>query len=85
MTKRTSTSKNSTRRQTGKRIKQKFPPGWNERKVRAVIQHYDQLSEDELAHEIETAQEVKEETLISVPTELLPRIRQLIIRHQRSA
>jgi len=78
-------SKNSTHRQTGKRIKQEFPPGWNERKVRAVIQHYDRLTDDELAHEIETAQEVKEETLISVPTELLPTIQQLIVRHQQSA
>ena len=85
MLKRTTTSKNSTRRKTGKKIKQEFPPGWNERKVRAVIQHYDRLTEDELAHEIETAQEVPEETLISVPTELLPTIQQLIVRHQQNA
>jgi hypothetical protein len=83
--KRTTTSKNSTRRKTGKKIKQEFPPGWNERKVRAVVQHYDRLTEDELAHEIETAEEVKDETLISVPTELLPMIQQLIVRHQQSA
>ena len=76
------TSKNSTRRKTEKKIKQEFPRGWNERKVRAVIQHYDRLTNDELAHEIETAHEVREETLISVPTELLPTIQQLIVRHQ---
>jgi O-phosphoseryl-tRNA(Cys) synthetase len=79
------TAKNSTRRKTGKKTEQEFPPGWNERKVRAVIQHYDQMTDDELAHEIETAQEVNDETLISVPTKLLPAVQRLIIRHQQSA
>jgi hypothetical protein len=76
---------NSTERRARKRIKQKFPPGWNERKVRAVIGHYEQLSDEELAREIESAPEVSDETLISVPTELLPAIRSLIRRHQKSA
>jgi hypothetical protein len=83
--KKTTTSKNSTGGKARKKIKQKFPPGWNERKVRAVIQHYDRLTDEELAHEIETAQEVKAETLISVPTELLPAVQKLIVRHQQSA
>jgi hypothetical protein len=79
------TARNSTRRKTGKKTKQEFPPGWNERKVRAVIQHYDGMTDDELAHEIETAKEVREETLISVPTELLPAVQKLIVRHQQNA
>jgi len=78
----TKPSKNSTRRNTGQRIKQKFPPGWNEQKVRAVIRHYDQLTDEELAREIETAPEITGETLISVPTELLPAVRRLILQHQ---
>jgi len=53
--------------------------------VRAVIQHYEQLTDEELAREIETAPEVTNETLISVPTDLLPAVRSLILRHQRSA
>ena len=83
--KKTKTSKNSTPRRTGKKIKQEFPPGWNERKVRAVIRHYERLTNDELALEIETASEVSEETLISVPTKLLPAVQKLIVRHQQSA
>jgi hypothetical protein len=78
-------NKNSTRRKTGKRTKQKFPPGWNEQKVRAVIRHYEQLTDEELAREIETAPEVTDETLISVPTELLPAVRRLILQHRESA
>jgi len=65
--KKTASSKNSMHRKTGKKTKQVFPPGWNERKVRAVIRHYDQLTDDELAQEIATAPEVSEETLISIP------------------
>jgi hypothetical protein len=83
--KKTGKANNSMRHKTPKRIKQVFPPGWNERRVRAVIQHYEQLTDEELAHEIETAPEVSEETLISIPTELLPAVQKLIVRHQRSA
>jgi hypothetical protein len=77
--------KTSTRRRTPKKFKQPFPPGWTERKIRAVIQHYEGLTEDQLAHEIETAPEVREETLISVPTKLVPAVQKLIARHQQSA
>jgi O-phosphoseryl-tRNA(Cys) synthetase len=75
----------SARRKPGRTIKQKFPAGWNERKVRAVIQHYEQISDDELAREIESAPELTDETLISVPTELLPAVRKLIADHRKSA
>jgi hypothetical protein len=81
----TKPTRNRTRLKAGKRIKQQFPPGWNERKVRAVIQHYEQLSDEELAREIELAAEVTDEALISVPTELLPAIQRLIHQHQKSA
>ena len=81
----TRAAKNSMPRKAGKRIKQAFPPGWNERKVRAVIQHYEQLTDEELAREIETAPEMTGETLVSVPTELLPAVRKLIVNHRRNA
>jgi hypothetical protein len=81
----TKLGKTSMRRKGGKKIRQRLPPGWTEKKVRAVIQHYEQLTDEELAREIETAPEVTNETLISVPTDLLPAVRSLILRHQRSA
>jgi hypothetical protein len=80
----TKMSGNSRRRKASKGIKQKFPPAWNERKVRAVIKHYEQLTDEEMAREIESAPEVTGETLISVPTELVPAIQKLIVRHQQS-
>ncbi len=78
-------SDNPKRRKAGRKIKQKFPPGWNERKVRAVIQHYEQLSDEQLAREIESAPEVNEEILMSVPAELVPAVQKLIAQHQKSA
>jgi hypothetical protein len=78
-------SKSASRPKIAKKTKQEFPPGWNEQKVRAVIRHYDGLSDEELAREIETAPEMTGETLISVPTALLPAVRELIDRHQQSA
>ena len=62
-------------------IRQKFPPGWNEAKVRQVIDHYDNLTDEELAAEIEAA-EPAGWTLMSVPSELVPAVRKLIARHQ---
>jgi hypothetical protein len=35
--------------------KQAFPKGWNEKRVRKVIAHYDKLSDEELAAEDEVA------------------------------
>lgn len=70
---------------TGTRLKQKFPPGWSERRVRAVIRHYEHQADEERAREIESAPEVTDESLISVPTELLPAIRKVILQHQKSA
>jgi hypothetical protein len=64
--------------------RQKFPPGWNAKKVRAVIAFYDQQTEDEGAMEIETAPEAPEE-LMSVPSELVPIVSRLIDEHRGSA
>ena len=44
--------------------KQKFPPGWNEARVRQVIEHYETQSDDERAAEIEAAYEDRDSTLM---------------------
>jgi len=61
---------------------QKFPPGWDEARIREVIEHYDSQDEDERAAEIEAAWEAEGMTLMSVPTELVPEIRVLLARKQ---
>ncbi|MBM4035510.1 MAG: hypothetical protein FJ291_27525 [Planctomycetes bacterium] len=64
--------------------KQKFPPGWDEKRVREVIAHYEGQSEDEQFAEIEAAMEQQDITMMAVPNDLAPEVRALIAR-RRSA
>jgi hypothetical protein len=61
---------------------QKFPPGWDEARVREVLNHYENQTEDEQFAEIEAAREAEGVTLMAVPTELVPEVRALIARKQ---
>ena len=58
---------------------QKYPPGWNESRIRSVIDHYDSQTDEEAAAEIEAGSEI---TTMSVPTVLVPAIRRLIARRE---
>jgi hypothetical protein len=60
--------------------KQKFPPGWDEKRVREVIAHYENQTEDEEFAEIEAALEAEDVTLMAIPTELVPEVRALLAR-----
>ena len=53
---------------------QKFPPGWDEERVREVLAHYESQSEDEQFAEIEAAREAEGTTMMAVPTELAPEV-----------
>lgn len=59
-----------------------FPLGWNEERVRKVIAHYEQQTEDEAVAEDEAAFESQLYTLIEIPNELVPAVRELIAKHQ---
>ena len=64
--------------------KQKFPPGWDEERVKEVIAHYENQTEDEEAAEIAAALKAENVTLMDIPTELVPEVRALLAR-KRSA
>jgi hypothetical protein len=59
-----------------------FPKGWNEERVRQVLSHYEQQGEDEAVSEDEAAFEDPTQTMIEVPRELVPAIRELIAKHE---
>ena len=59
---------------------QKFPPGWDKARVERLIAHYDAKSDDELVAEDEAAVEDKGQTVMIVPTDLVPTVRELIAR-----
>lgn len=56
----------------------KYPPGWDEERVRRVIDHYGAQTEDGQFAEIEVAREAKNVTLMAVPTEVVPEVRALL-------
>jgi hypothetical protein len=62
--------------------KQKFPPGWDENRVKAVIAHYEGQTEDGEFAEIEAARAAENVTLMAIPTELVPEVRALLARKQ---
>ena len=63
----------------------KFPPGWDEDRVQRVLKHYESQSEAESVAEDEAAFESLVETVVTVPTELVPKVRELIARHRKRA
>lgn len=61
-----------------------FPAGWDEQRVKRLIQHYETLTDDEQVAEDEAAlSENPEQTVVTVPTGLLPVIRQLLAEYER--
>jgi hypothetical protein len=60
----------------------KFPPGWNEERVKKVLAHYESQSEDESVAEDEAAYEAPGQTVMEVPTDLVPAVRELIAKRK---
>lgn len=56
----------------------KFPAGWDEKRVREVLAQYETQTEDEAVAEDEAASEDSSQTLMEVPNELVPKVRELI-------
>ena len=61
-----------------------FPPGWDEARVRSVIAHYEQQTEEEAVAEDEAALQDESSTLMVVPNELVPVVLELIDKHAAS-
>ena len=61
-----------------------FPPGWDEARVRSVIAHYEQQTEEEAVAEDEAAFQDESSTLMAVPNELVPVVLELIDKHAAS-
>ena len=59
-----------------------FPHGWDEERVRRVLEHYEHQSEEEAIAEDEAAYESTTHTVMEVPVELVPTVRELIAKGQ---
>jgi hypothetical protein len=60
--------------------KQHLPRGWTEKRIRELAARHDHQTEEEQAAEIEAALSATDQTVMVVPTELVPDIQALIAR-----
>jgi hypothetical protein len=58
----------------------KYPVGWDEERVRRVLEHYEAQSDEEAVAEDEAAYEATTHTMMEVPVELVPVVRELIAK-----
>ena len=59
-----------------------FPPGWDEERVRRVLAHYETQTEEQAVAEDENPFKAEGQTVIEVPSELLPVIRKVIAEYE---
>jgi hypothetical protein len=59
----------------------KFPKGWDEARVKNLLASYEAQTDEEAVAEDEAAVE-SSETVMSIPYELVPRVRELIAKRQ---
>lgn len=59
----------------------KYPRGWDEDRIKKVVNHYESQSEDDAVSEDEAAYEHNGQTIMEIPSELVPQVRDLISKH----
>ena len=59
-----------------------YPAGWDEERVKRVLEHYEQQSDDEAVAEDEAAFESTTHTVMEVPVDLVPAVRELLAKRR---
>ena len=59
----------------------RYPKGWDCQRVQAVIDHYENQTEDEAVAEDEAAFRTRQMSMIAVPVKLVPVVTKLIAKH----
>ena len=59
-----------------------YPAGWDEARVRRVLEHYNTQSDEEAVAEDEAGFESTTHTAMEVPVELVPEIRELLAKRR---
>ncbi|MBA3639779.1 MAG: hypothetical protein H0W53_10940 [Acidobacteria bacterium] len=60
----------------------KYPDGWDEARVKRVLAHYEQQSDEEAVAEDEAAYESTTHTAMEVPVDLVPAVRELLAKRR---
>jgi hypothetical protein len=59
-----------------------FPEGWDEDRVRRVLEHYEKQSDEEAVAEVEAAYESTTHTAMEIPVDLVPQVRELLAKRR---
>lgn len=59
-----------------------FPPGWDEERVKRVLDHYESQTEEEAVAEDEAAHVKPQGTMMEVPRGLVSKVRELIAKYK---
>jgi len=59
----------------------KYPKGWNERKIKALIKHYEEQRDEEAVAEDEAAFKDPGQAVMLVPRALVPKVDKLLAAH----
>ncbi len=60
----------------------RFPPGWDEDRVRSVLAHYEEQTQEEALAEDEAAFEDRNYTVMEIPVDLVHAVRKLLAWHK---
>ena len=60
----------------------RFPEGWNEQRVRELLERYETQSDEEAVAEDEAAFESTTHTAMEVPVDLVPKVREMMAKYQ---
>ncbi len=59
-----------------------YPKGWDATKVQRVLEHYERQNEEEAVAEDEAVYDDRTQTVMEIPVELVPAVRELIARRR---
>ena len=60
----------------------RYPRGWDQDRVKRLLEHYDSQSDDEAVAEDEASWENTTSTTMEVPVDLVPTVRELIAKRR---
>ena len=62
--------------------KNQFPPGFDETKIKSIIEHYENQTEDAAVAEDETIMTNEQQTMMQIPNNLVSIVRELIAQNK---
>jgi len=60
---------------------EQYPPGWDAKRVQRVLAHYEDQTEEEAVAEDEAAFVDQTQTMMEIPLELVPVVRELLAKY----